>query len=63
MSQYILSSMLGDKKFTRNYISENQKRLKKDLKKMLVNGLQKAGISCLKTNNDDLLCWVDYKVS
>jgi len=59
-TQYLLSSMLGDKKFTRNYIFENQKRLKKR-QKMLVNGLQKAGISCLKTNNAGLFCWVDMR--
>nr|AAB69137.1 1-aminocyclopropane-1-carboxylate synthase [Pisum sativum]AAD04198.1 1-aminocyclopropane-1-carboxylate synthase [Pisum sativum] len=59
-TQYLLSAMLGDKKFTRNYLSENQKRLKKR-QKMLVNGLQKAGISCLKTNNAGLFCWVDMR--
>ncbi|WJX60603.1 1-aminocyclopropane-1-carboxylate synthase 3 [Trifolium repens] len=59
-TQYLLSAMLGDKKFTRNYISENQKRLKKR-QRMLVLGLQKAGISCLKTNNAGLFCWVDMR--
>ncbi|CAJ2646012.1 unnamed protein product [Trifolium pratense] len=59
-TQYLLSAMLGDKKFTRNYISENQKRLKKR-QGMLVLGLQKAGISCLKTNNAGLFCWVDMR--
>lgn len=59
-TQYLLSSMLGDKKFTKNYIFENQKRLKKR-QKMLVNGLQKAGISCLETNNAGLFCWVDMR--
>jgi 1-aminocyclopropane-1-carboxylate synthase len=59
-TQYLLSAMLGDKKFTRNYISENQKRLQKR-QRMLVLGLQKAGISCLKTNNAGLFCWVDMR--
>ncbi|XP_058772852.1 1-aminocyclopropane-1-carboxylate synthase 3-like [Vicia villosa] len=59
-TQYLLSAMLGDKKFTKNYLSENQKRLKKR-QKMLVNGLQKANISCLKTNNAGLFCWVDMR--
>lgn len=59
-TQYLLSAMLGDKKFTKNYISENQKRLKRR-QRMLVSGLQKAGISCLKTNNAGLFCWVDMR--
>ncbi|XP_028764295.1 1-aminocyclopropane-1-carboxylate synthase 3 [Neltuma alba] len=58
-TQYLLSAMLGDKKFTRNYISENQQRLKRR-QKMLVSGLQKAGISCLKSNAG-LFCWVDMR--
>ncbi|KAL9327569.1 hypothetical protein ACSQ67_002572 [Phaseolus vulgaris] len=52
-TQYLLSAMLGDKKFTKNYISENLKRLKRR-QRNLVSGLQKAGISCLKTNNAGL---------
>lgn len=59
-TQYLLSAMLGDKKFTKNYISENQKRLKRR-QRMLVTGLQKSGISCLKTNNAGLFCWVDMR--
>ncbi|KAJ1414570.1 Pyridoxal phosphate-dependent transferase, major domain [Sesbania bispinosa] len=59
-TQYLLSAMLGDKKFTKNYISENQKRLKRR-QRMLVSGLEKAGISCLKTNNAGLFCWVDMR--
>ncbi|KAL2348288.1 hypothetical protein Fmac_002288 [Flemingia macrophylla] len=57
-TQYLLSAMLGDKKFTKSYISENQKRLKRR-QRMFVSGLQKAGIGCLKTNNAGLFCWVD----
>nr|AAA78273.1 1-aminocyclopropane-1-carboxylic acid synthase [Vigna radiata] len=59
-TQYLLSAMLGDKKFTKNYISENLKRLKRR-QRNLVSGLQKAGISCLKTNNAGLFCWVDMR--
>ena len=58
-TQYLLAAMLGDKKFTRNYIFENQKRLKRR-QRMLVSGLQKAGISCLKSNAG-LFCWVDMR--
>ncbi|PON32398.1 L-threonine-O-3-phosphate decarboxylase [Parasponia andersonii] len=58
-TQYLLSAMLSDKKFTKKYISENQKRLKKRHEK-LVSGLQKAGISCLKSNAG-LFCWVDMR--
>lgn len=58
-TQYLLSALLSDKKFTKNYISENQKRLK-HRQKLLVKGLEKAGISCLKSNAG-LFCWVNMK--
>lgn len=58
-TQYLLSSMLSDKKFTKKYISENQKRLQQRQRK-LVSGLAKAGISCLKSNAG-LFCWVDMR--
>ncbi|KAK0605716.1 hypothetical protein LWI29_029960 [Acer saccharum] len=58
-TQYLLSAMLSNKKFTKIYISENQKRLKQRQKK-LVSGLKKAGISCLKSNAG-LFCWVDMR--
>ncbi|XAR51406.1 1-aminocyclopropane-1-carboxylate synthase [Bertholletia excelsa] len=58
-TQYLLSAMLSDKKFTKNYISENQKRLKRR-QEMLVSGLQTAGIECLKSNAG-LFCWVDMR--
>ncbi|KAJ1399621.1 Pyridoxal phosphate-dependent transferase, major domain [Sesbania bispinosa] len=38
---------LGTKKFTKNYIAENQKRLKRR-QRMLVSGLAKAGIGALR---------------
>ncbi|KAF8377683.1 hypothetical protein HHK36_031067 [Tetracentron sinense] len=58
-TQYLLSVMLSDKKFTSNYITENQKRLK-NRHDMLVSGLEKAGIGCLKSNAG-LFCWVDMR--
>lgn len=58
-TQYLLSKLLGDRKFTRNYISENQKRLKK-MHRVLVSGLESYGIHCLKSNAG-LFCWVDMR--
>ncbi|XP_059439399.1 1-aminocyclopropane-1-carboxylate synthase 3 [Corylus avellana] len=58
-TQYLLSALLSDKKFTKNYLSENQKRLEQR-HKMLVRGLRKAGISCLESNAG-LFCWVDMR--
>lgn len=58
-TQYLLSAMLSDKKFTKTYVSENQKRLKKR-HAMMVRGLQSAGISCLESNAG-LFCWVDMR--
>ncbi|GLT87107.1 hypothetical protein SLE2022_052070 [Rubroshorea leprosula] len=53
-TQFLLSKMLVDNKFTSNYVNENQKRLKKR-KEMLV-----AGVECLK-GNAGLFCWVDMR--
>ncbi|XP_058081641.1 1-aminocyclopropane-1-carboxylate synthase 3-like [Magnolia sinica] len=58
-TQYLLSKMLSDKNFTRNYIAENCKRLK-ERHEMLVSGMQNAGIGCLKSNAS-LFCWVDMR--
>ncbi|XP_021285078.1 1-aminocyclopropane-1-carboxylate synthase 3 [Herrania umbratica] len=58
-TQYLLSNMLANKKFTSKYMKENQKRLKRR-KEMLVSGLKKAGIECLK-GNAGLFCWVDMR--
>ncbi|KAH6808296.1 1-amino-cyclopropane-1-carboxylate synthase 8 [Perilla frutescens var. frutescens] len=58
-TQYLLSVMLSDEKFAMNYVVENQKRLK-NRHEMLVRGLEKAGISCLKSNGG-LFCWVDMR--
>ncbi|OWM65699.1 1-aminocyclopropane-1-carboxylate synthase 3-like [Punica granatum] len=56
-TQYFLSAMLSDKKFTSRYISENQRRLK-TRHDSLVHGLKEAGIRCLESNAG-LFCWVD----
>uniref|UniRef100_A0A7N0ZVZ4 1-aminocyclopropane-1-carboxylate synthase n=2 Tax=Kalanchoe fedtschenkoi TaxID=63787 RepID=A0A7N0ZVZ4_KALFE len=58
-TQYLLSNLLSDKKFTSNYISENQKRLRRQ-HDMLMAGLENAGIGCLKSNAG-LFCWVDMR--
>lgn len=58
-TQYLLSEMLSDKKFTKTYLSENRRRLKLR-QESLVKGLQKAGIRCLPSNAG-LYCWVDMR--
>ncbi|CAN1191370.1 1-aminocyclopropane-1-carboxylate synthase 8 [Linum perenne] len=58
-TQYLLSALLSDKKFTKNYVAESQRRLKQR-QKSLRKGLQNAGISCLKSNAG-LYCWVDMR--
>ncbi|CAN6482140.1 unnamed protein product [Victoria cruziana] len=56
-TQYLLSEMLSDKKFTAKYTIENRKRLRLR-QKQLVSGLKNCGIGCLKSNAG-LFCWVD----
>ncbi|KAJ7966480.1 1-aminocyclopropane-1-carboxylate synthase, partial [Quillaja saponaria] len=58
-TQFLLSNILHDKKFTNEYMKENQKRLRKR-KEMLVTGLKFSGIHCLKSNAG-LFCWVDMR--
>ncbi|XP_051127222.1 1-aminocyclopropane-1-carboxylate synthase 3-like [Andrographis paniculata] len=59
-TQYLLSAMLSDAKFARNYIAENRRRLKAR-HDMLVGGLKTAaGIPCLESNAG-LFCWVDMR--
>ncbi|XP_076934603.1 1-aminocyclopropane-1-carboxylate synthase 9-like [Bidens hawaiensis] len=58
-TQYLLSEMLSDRKFTKTYLSENRRRLK-HRQETLVKGLQKARIRCLK-GNAGLFCWVDMR--
>nr|XP_043617502.1 1-aminocyclopropane-1-carboxylate synthase 9-like [Erigeron canadensis] len=58
-TQYLLSEMLSDRKFTKTYLLENRKRLK-NRQETMVKGLQKSGIRCLKSNAG-LFCWVDMR--
>ncbi|CAH9110804.1 unnamed protein product [Cuscuta epithymum] len=58
-TQYLLSAMLSDKKFTKKYLKENQKRLKQR-HAMLVAGLRDTGIECLESSAG-LFCWVDMR--
>ncbi|KAJ4701560.1 1-aminocyclopropane-1-carboxylate synthase [Melia azedarach] len=58
-TQFLISKILSDMKFTRKYMKENQKRIKKR-KEMLVSGLKLAGVRCLKSNAG-LFCWVDMR--
>lgn len=58
-TQYLLSNLLGDKKFRKKYVKENQARIKKR-QKMIILGLGDAGIECLKSNAG-LFCWVDMR--
>ncbi|KAK6923180.1 Aminotransferase, class I/classII [Dillenia turbinata] len=58
-TQYLLSALLSDKNFTKNYIKENQRRLRRR-QEMLVNGLRNVGIECLQSNAG-LFCWVDMR--
>ncbi|CAA3011423.1 1-aminocyclopropane-1-carboxylate synthase 3-like [Olea europaea subsp. europaea] len=58
-TQYLLSAMLSDKKFTKNYLTENRKRLKRR-HAMFIRGLKNAGIPCLESDAG-LFCWVDMR--
>ncbi|KAF3447484.1 hypothetical protein FNV43_RR12670 [Rhamnella rubrinervis] len=58
-TQYLLSRILSDKKFTSKYLKTNQKRLRKR-KELLVSGLKNADIKCLKSNAG-LFVWVDMR--
>ncbi|XP_057971213.1 1-aminocyclopropane-1-carboxylate synthase 3-like [Malania oleifera] len=58
-TQYLLSAILSDEKFTDHYISENQRRLKRQ-RELLISGLLKAGVECLPSNAG-LFCWMDLR--
>eukprot|EP01018_Ginkgo_biloba_P009667 Gb_38570 [translate_table: standard] len=58
-TKHLLAIMLSDTKFVQKYIAENHKRLR-ERHTMIVAGLQRAGIECLKSNAA-LFCWVDLR--
>lgn len=58
-TQHLLSELLSDKNFMKNYMDENRKRLKARWE-MLVSALRDAGIGCLKSNAG-VFCWVDMR--
>lgn len=58
-TQYLLSEMLSDQKFTGKYLWVNRRRVK-NRQETLVKGLLKAGIRCL-SSNAGLFCWVDMR--
>nr|XP_043632172.1 1-aminocyclopropane-1-carboxylate synthase 3-like [Erigeron canadensis] len=58
-TQHLLSEILSDKNFTRNYLTENRKRLK-HRHEILEKALLKTGIRCLKSNAG-LFSWVDMR--
>ncbi|XP_076919465.1 1-aminocyclopropane-1-carboxylate synthase 3-like [Bidens hawaiensis] len=58
-TQYLLSQILSDKKFTKHYLTENRRRLKQR-HEMMEKALQKTGIRCLK-GNSGLFSWVDMR--
>ncbi|PKI58707.1 hypothetical protein CRG98_020903 [Punica granatum] len=56
-TQHLLASMLSNKEFTSRYIETNRARLKKRYD-MIIQGLKRAGIKCLR-GNAGLFCWMN----
>ncbi|KAF8400974.1 hypothetical protein HHK36_014277 [Tetracentron sinense] len=56
-TQHLMASILSDTEFTENYIKTNRERLRKRYE-MIIRGLRKAGIDCLK-GNAGLFCWMN----
>ncbi|KAL8039569.1 hypothetical protein ABFX02_10G044500 [Erythranthe guttata] len=56
-TQQLLADMLSDKGFTEKYVRVNRERLRKRYR-MIVDGLDKAGIKCLN-GNAGLFCWMN----
>ncbi|XP_020587831.1 1-aminocyclopropane-1-carboxylate synthase 7-like [Phalaenopsis equestris] len=58
-TQKLLSFMLSDEEFTVRYIEKNRERLRERYE-LVVNGLNEAGIECLK-GEAGLFCWVNME--
>ncbi|KAH0694255.1 hypothetical protein KY285_021352 [Solanum tuberosum] len=58
-TQYLLSKILGDRRFIKRYIKENKKQLI-HRREMLASGLANSGIECLESNAG-LFCFVDMR--
>lgn len=55
-TQWLLTSMLSDTRFTRAYIETNKKRIR-EMHDLFVAGLKQLGIECVSSAG--LYCWVD----
>ncbi|KAH6817155.1 1-amino-cyclopropane-1-carboxylate synthase 7 [Perilla frutescens var. frutescens] len=58
-TQQLLATMLSDEEFTASYIKTNRERLRRR-HGMIVEGLARAGIECLK-GNAGLFCWMNLR--
>nr|XP_043624475.1 1-aminocyclopropane-1-carboxylate synthase [Erigeron canadensis] len=58
-TQYFLASILSDEVFVESFVRENSRRLSKR-HKVFTQGLEKEGISCLKSNAG-LFVWMDLR--
>lgn len=58
-TQFLLASMLSDEEFVGNFLKESSKRLA-ERHFMFTEGLQRVGISCLKSNAG-LFFWMDMR--
>lgn len=56
-TQQLLATMLADEEFTARYIETNRERLR-GRQAMIVDGLGRAGIECLR-GNAGLFCWMN----
>ncbi|CAA0809515.1 Probable aminotransferase ACS12 [Striga hermonthica] len=57
LTQRILGPMLSDKRFTREFLKENRKRIRESCD-LFVAGLREIGLECTKSSGG-LYCWVD----
>lgn len=58
-TQYLLSKILGDRRFIKRYVKENKKQLI-HRREMLATGLANSGIECLESNAG-LFCFVNMR--